>query len=590
MKRGFAGRKSLGRRLSDSSCDAIKTFMKYVYLFLPDRVDGHKGLASLLGNKGAHLAEMSQMGLPIPPGFTISTEAFRSLQRTGELPPSLQSEVKTALEMLGHELGLEFGGTERPLLVSVRSGAPVSMPGMMSTVCNIGLTRETLNGLISSTNNPRFAYDTFRRLIETYVNLVMEQTRPRKNGSGQGITAALADYLNKIVEQRDEDEDNLPYEQLARICDEYLLIIKNIAHRRFPESADEQLWEAINAVFQSWHNKHAVAYRERMGISHEIGTAVTVQAMVFGNLGDSSGAGVLFTRDPVTGEHAVSGEWLPNAQGEDVVDGIITPYPLRVGSGSDMNERSHILEGLLPGAFARLLELAKLLEAHYREVQEIEFIIQERRLWVLQSRSSMLSRLAVIRTAVDMVREELITIDEGLKRTERIPLNDVYRILDPGVTSTATPIAKGIPASVGVASGIIALTADRAEQFEQEGKSAIFISDYIEPSDIHGIDAAAGLVTNRGGMASHLAVTARGWNKVCVVGCGTLKIDSERRSLSAEGSEFREGDDVTVDGSSGFIYQGRLAHRNGFNDYISTTQGWRRKYDPLKNLKVEGFD
>lgn len=567
-----------------------ETAMRYVYSFLPGRADGHEGLARLLGNKGAQLAEMSRMGLPVPPGFTISTEAFGVLRRTGELPSSLRAEVETALSELGRELGLGFGDRERPLLVSVRSGAQVSMPGMMPTVSNIGLTRETLRGIINSTHDARFAYDTFRRLIETYARAVMEQTTPRQAHGEQSISALLAEHLDAMLEAGGEDEDSLSSAQLAGLCDEYLRIIDNVARAAFPDSAEEQLWESVNAVFRSWGNRHAVAYRERAGVSHELGTAVTVQAMVFGNTGEASGAGVLFSRDPVTGARGVTGEWLPNAQGEDVVGGTVTPYAL-CASRAHVNERAHTLEESSPAVFQHLKELAEILEARYREAQEVEFIIQEGRVWVLQTRSSKGGRRARLRTAVEMVREGLVNVGEALERTEELSLDEVCWVLDSSVN--ATPIARGLAAAVGVASGVLALTADRAEQFAGEGKDVIFVADHVAPEDIHGIDAARGLVTNVGGVASHLAVTARGWDKVCVVGCGTLGVDAAGGTLRAAGLELKEGDEVTVDGNEGAVYAGRLARRRGggeFDEYVSAIREWRREREASEGRKAEGLD
>ena len=567
-----------------------KTAMRYVYSFLPGRVDGHEGLARLVGNKGAQLAEMSRMGLPVPPGFTISAEASGVLRRTGELPGSLRAEVEAALEELGRELGLRFGDPERPLLVSVRSGAPVSMPGMMPTVSNVGLTRATLPGLVGGTNDARFAYDTFRRLIETYARAVIDPATPRQPHRAASVSAALAQHLDRTLGAGREDEDDLSPARLARLCDEYLAVVEKVAGRPFPDRAEEQLWESVNAVFKSWDNRHAVAYRERAGIPHELGTAVTVQAMVFGNLGDASGAGVLFSRDPATGARGVCGEWLPNAQGEDVVGGSVTPYALSAASRARVGERAHTLEESSPAVFRRLTGLAQLLEARYRDAQEIEFVIQEGRVWVLQTRGCKRSRFALARTAVEMAREGLITVGEALERTEELTLDEACWVLEQPVK--ATPIARGLAASVGVASGVMALTADRAEQFAGEGKDVVFVGDKVAPEDIHGIHAARGLVTNVGGAASHLAVTARGWDKACVVGCGTLRVDAAGGTVRAGGAQLKEGDEVTVDGNGGAVYAGRLARRRGggeFDDYFAAVREWRRARGAAQGLKAEGF-
>ena len=571
--------------------------MGYVYFFLPGRVDGHKGLAHLLGNKGAHLAEMSRMGLPIPPGFTISTEAFRQLHTKGTLPLTLKAEVEEAMETLGRTLGFGFGDPRRPLLVSVRSGAAVSMPGMMATVSNIGLTSRTLAGLAAATHDPRFAYDTFRRLLETYTRAVIEQpTIGEAERDARAASFALAEHFQQTLDATRTAEDELSAEQLELLCRDYLRIIGETAPAPFPDDAFGQLWGAVVSVFRSWDGVPAKRYRERVGIPHELGTAVTVQAMVFGNLGESSGAGVLFTRDPVEGVPEARGEWLPNAQGDDVVGGYRTPHWLSAGDrarGADQSlsaeEQNLTLEVSMPEAFGRLLELAKLLEAHYRRPQEIEFIIQEGRLWVLQTRGTELSRLAAVRAAVEMVREGLIGVEEALEMTAEIPLEDILWSLAPGARKTA--FARGIPSSPGVATGAVALTADRAEEYARVRRRAVLICDHIAPEDIHGVDAAAALVANRGGISSHLAVTARGWGKPCVVGCGTLKFDLRRGTLSAGGFELKEGDEVTVDGGGGLVYAGRLRRRRAggeFEEYVRTLREWRHGRESREDGEAGG--
>lgn len=553
--------------------------MRYLYSFPSAKLDGNEDRSTILGNKGAQLAKMARMGLPVPPGFTISIPAFQCINSRGQLPLALRSQVNSALDALGKSLGFEFGSTTRPLLVSVRSAPPVPMPGIMTTLSNVGLTTKTLNGLSTMTGDRRFAYDTFRRLIETYARTVMVSTPQIRGSSAYRSVSPLGVQLERILEKY--SEDRLSELDLSRICDEYLTVVESISSKAFPDDPSEQLWDAINAVYQSWHSKHAFVFRERMGIPHDLGTAVIVQAMVFGNLGKSSGAGVLFTRDPLMGRPEISGEWLPNSQGEDIMDGNLMPYPLRSTSTCcSMNEGVLSLEESLPLVFNSLVKLAKLLTEHHREPQEVEFTVQEGRLWILQSRSLNLNRPAALKIAIDMVRQGLITTHEALERTTKIALEDAmpWKV----ATSAAEkqiPIAQGLPASGGVASGIIALTTERAEEFSLEGKRVVFIGDHLKPEDISGISVADALVTNKGGIASHVAATARGLDKVCVVGCKRLNIDVGRKVLLTDHLELREGDEVTVDGNSGLIYGGYLQRQkiNGeFAEYVSILKEWRR--------------
>jgi len=515
------------------SMSASMSTEKYVYFFAVGQAEGNAGMRELLGGKGANLAEMANLGIPVPPGFTITTEVCRYYhEHGGGYPPGLRDQVNENLRRLEQATGKGFGDPERPLLVSVRSGAAVSMPGMMDTVLNVGLTRTTLNGLIELTGNPRFAWDAYRRLVQMFGNVVLGIERER---------------FDAVLERRKRDKGvkfdvELDAHDLRGIVEEFKQIYRECGVE-FPEDPQEQLWMAIEAVFNSWNAPRAVAYREIHRITGALGTAVNVQAMVFGNLGERSATGVAFTRDPATGEKRFFGEYLPNAQGEDVVAGIRTPQPL---------ER---LREEMPEIYAELGEIFAKLERHYRDMQDVEFTIEEGKLYVLQTRTGERTAPAAIRIAVDLVDEGLITKEEALLRVKPQVLDQLlHPAFDP--KERPGPVAKGIAASPGAAAGRVVFTADEAVAQAERGERVILVRKETSPDDIRGMEAAQGILTSRGGLTSHAAVVARGRGKPCIVGCEDIVIDYERKEFRVDGRVVREGDYISIDGSTGEVMLG----------------------------------
>ena len=517
-----------------------------VYFFGGGRAEGNASLKSLLGGKGANLAEMTRLGVPVPAGFTISTEVCADFYAEGRrLPTGLEADLRTHLARIEKVMGGTFGSGARPLLVSVRSGARASMPGMMDTVLNLGLNDETLQGLIAESGDRRFAYDTYRRFVHMYGDVVMgvkhdefeEKLRALKRARGVQLDSELGeDALFELV---------LAYKQ----------IVLETTGSAFPDDPFEQLRGAISAVFLSWNTKRAVDYRKQNGIPADWGTAVTVQAMVYGNLGDDSATGVGFTRDPSTGERRFFGEFLPRAQGEDVVAGIRTPHQISKRERKAGEPPS--LEELMPRCFKELSRTAKLLEKHYADMQDLEFTIQRGRLWMLQTRNGMRSARAEVKIAVDMANEGLIDRTTAVLRVNPKQLDHLlHPTLD---ASSAEPaIAHGLPASPGAASGRIVFTAEDAEAAAEAGEQVVLVRHETSPEDIHGMHAAQGILTARGGMTSHAVVVARGMGKCCVAGCATLEIDLERRTAVLGGIPLSERDVITLDGSTGNVFRGRL--------------------------------
>jgi pyruvate,orthophosphate dikinase len=528
------------RRRSKSSAT-----QRRVFFFGAGNADGRAGMKEILGGKGANLAEMTSIGIPVPPGFTISTDVCAEFNQRGQsLPLEVKADVLTALANVEKLMGLRFGDAEKPLLVSIRSGARASMPGMMDTVLNLGLNDETVRGLAAMADD-RFAFDSYRRFIQMYGDVVLgipydrfEHCLDVEKESG-GVTL----------------DTELSGQGLRRVVSGYLEIIEEYTHKPFPQNPREQLWGAIGAVFSSWENQRAIAYRRINGIPDGWGTAVNVQSMVFGNMGDGCATGVAFTRNPATGERNFYGEYLKNAQGEDVVAGIRTPQPInessRVADTSDLPT----LEGEMPKAYKELVRIYKRLEKHYRDMQDIEFTIQNGTLWMLQTRSGKRTTGAAVRIAVDMARERLITREEAILR---IDANSLDQLLHPTIDRTRMQevIARGLPASPGAAVGEVAFSAEQAELRAKGGAKVILVRMETSPEDIVGMHASEGILTAKGGMTSHAAVVARGMGKSCVAGCGALAINYDQGVMRIGEQLIREGDPLTIDGSTGEVMLG----------------------------------
>jgi pyruvate,orthophosphate dikinase len=531
---------------------------KWVYLFGKGITEGSAKMRDLLGGKGANLAEMTLLGVPVPPGFTISTEACRYYYQTGgQYPPELKEQVEEGIRKIEELTGKKFGDPSNPLLFSVRSGAPISMPGMMDTVLNLGLNDETVEGLASQTNDPRFAYDCYRRFIAMYGDVVLGLKPQEKEER---------DPFEVILEQlKEEKKVKYDSELDVEALKELVVLYKKEINRRlgieFPQDPYEQLWGAIAAVFRSWDNPRAIAYRRLNNIPDDLGTAVNVQSMVFGNMGWDSGTGVVFTRNPATGENYIYGEYLLNAQGEDVVAGIRTPQPINKRQKSSPDEIS--LEEAMPDVYQELERYCKLLERHFRDMQDVEFTIERRKLYILQTRSGKRTGFAALRIAVDMVEEGLIDEDEALLRVDPEQLNQLLRpIFDPEEKKKAERegriVARGLPAGPGAASGRVVFFPSDAEEWAARGEEVLLVRIETSPEDIRGMSVAQGILTARGGMTSHAALVARQMGKVCVVGCEALKIDYVRRQIEVNGKIIKEGDYLSIDGSAGEVIIGRL--------------------------------
>ena len=534
---------------------------KYVYLFGGGRADGDASMRNLLGGKGANLGEMASLGIPVPAGFTVTTEVCTVFyENKGKYPPELVRQVEKGIAHIEKVMGAKFGDPDSTLLVSVRSGARQSMPGMMETVLNIGLTSETLRGLAAKTGNPRFAYDAYRRLIQMYSDVVMEKAAGIEPGEGKGIREQLEHALDALKKRRGcESDTELTDDDLMKLVETYKKTVKRALGKEFPDDAMQQLWGGIGAVFQSWNGKRAIAYRRIEGIPHDWGTAVNVQAMVFGNMGEDSATGVGFTRNPATGDKTFYGEWLPNAQGEDVVAGTRTPRPLNEKNKTPDTRHMPSLEKHMPRVYRELVGYRNQLEKHYKDMQDVEFTVQQGILWMLQTRTGKRNGPAAIKMAVDMCREGLISKEDALLRVRPEQLDELlHPMLDPAAEKRAQPLAKGLPAGPGGAAGKIVLTADRAEKLGGEGEQVILVRTETSPEDVHGMHAAEAILTARGGMTSHAALVARGWGKCCIVGCGALHIDVAKRTVSVNGQVLKEGDWITMNGTVGRVYAGKL--------------------------------
>ncbi len=545
---------------------------KYVYFFGDGQADGASEMRNLLGGKGANLAEMTSIGLPVPAGFTMTTEVCSAYyDNKRQYPEGLTDEVAEHLTRVEKLMGKTFGDRDNPLLVSVRSGGRASMPGMMDTVLNLGLNDETVQGIIAQSNDPRFAYDSYRRFIQMYANVVMGM-----NGD------LLEDLLEGMKDERGVELDtDLSADDLKKLVGLFKNRVKEILGSPFPEDPQEQLWGAISAVFGSWMNPRAITYRRLNNIPASWGTAVNVQAMVFGNMGDDCATGVAFTRNPSTGENLFFGEFLINAQGEDVVAGIRTPQPINK-AGGDGSLPS--MEEVMPESYAQLMKIQQSLEKHYRDMQDIEFTIEKGLLYMLQTRTGKRTAKAAIQIAVEMVNEGLITEKEAILRVSPDQLDQLlHPSLDPNAARQV--IAKGLPASPGAASGEVVFCANEAETAAKEGRKVILVRIETSPEDIHGMHAAEGILTARGGMTSHAAVVARGMGKCCVSGCGDIRVSYADESFSAPGGLIvKKGDVLTLDGSTGEVMLGEVPTvQPELTAEFSTLMAW---VDGIRRLRV----
>ncbi len=559
--------------------------IKRVYFFGGKEAEGNGSMRNLLGGKGANLAEMCTLGMPVPAGFTITTECCTEYYTLGcKYPAELEAEVNQALARAEEIMGRKFGSKEAPLLVSCRSGARSSMPGMMETVLNIGLCSETIPGMIESTQNPRFVYDAYRRLIMMYSDVVMEKAEGIEPEEGKGIRVQLDQMLHEVkVKKGYKSDTDLTEQDLIELCEAFKVRVKEVLGKEFPDNAYEQLWGGIGAVFKSWNGRRAIAYRRIEGIPDDWGTAVNVQAMVFGNMGSNSATGVAFSRNPATGENKFYGEWLINAQGEDVVAGIRTPNPLNEATKNDHNKHLDSLETAMPVVYNELDQIQKNLELHFKDMQDIEFTIQDGKLWMLQCRVGKRTGLAALNMAMDMLHEGLIDEKTAVMRVAPSQLDEIlHPILDPKAEKNAEVVAKGLPAGPGGAVGKIVFTAEDAVAAQQRGEKVILVREETNPEDVEGMRAADGLLTARGGMTSHAALVARGWGKCCIVGCDALHIimNGAERALKIGDKTYKEGDVFSLNGSKGLVYDTAIetmdaSENERFIEYMNIVDKYR---------------
>jgi pyruvate,orthophosphate dikinase len=558
---------------------------KYVYSFS----EGYGKSKNLLGGKGVGLAEMAHLKIPIPPGFTITTEVCTAFYANkGRYPQGLKEQVLKALQKTEKDSGMKFGDPKNPLLFSARSGARSSMPGMMETVLNIGLTSRTIAGMIEKTKNPRFVWDSYRRLIQMYSDVVMEKAEGIEPEEGMGVRQQLERELAAMKKRRNAKTDvDLTDKDLAELADIYRAKVQEVLGKPFPDDANEQLWGAIGAVFKSWNGKRAISYRRIEGIPDEWGTAVNVQAMVFGNMGDNSATGVAFTRNPATGENKFYGEWLPNAQGEDVVAGIRTPNPINEETRQVDDVEGHpSLEKAMPKAYVQINAIRNKLEAHFRDMQDLEFTIQDGRVWMLQTRNGKRNGPAAVRMAVEMYKKKMISAAEAISRVTPSQLDEMlHPMVDPKAEASGDFLVKGLPAGPGGAVGQVAFTSDVAVEWKKEGKKVILVREETNPEDVEGMRAAEGILTARGGMTSHAALVARGWGKCCIVGAGSLHVDIAQKVMKADGKTVREGDFITLNGTKGRAYVGSLPMISGAENDVNFV-AFMKICDSLRRLKV----
>jgi pyruvate, orthophosphate dikinase len=579
---------------------------KKVYFFGGKKADGDAGMRNLLGGKGANLAEMVNLGVPVPPGFTITTEVCTLYNSVGrdQVIEAIKTEVEENMRKVEQEMGSGFGNKDNPLLMSVRSGARASMPGMMDTVLNLGLNEETLQGLVKKTGNERFVWDSYRRFVQMYGDVVMGMKPTSKEE--EDPFDVIMDHLKE--EKGAATDQDLSTEDLKELVKRFKKAVKEQTGQDFPEDPWEQLWGSALAVFESWNNPRATYYRKMHNIPAEWGTAVNVQAMVFGNMGDTSATGVAFTRDAATGENIFNGEYLVNAQGEDVVAGIRTPREitkegsLRWAKLQGVAEEERLanypsLEELFPELYQELFDQQTKLENHYRDMQDLEFTIQEGKLWMLQTRNGKRTGPAMVKIAMDMLREGSLNEEEALLRVEPNKLDELlHPVFDTEGLAKAKAIAKGLPASPGAATGQIVFFADEAAEWAAKGKKVILVRVETSPEDLSGMDAAVGILTARGGMTSHAAVVARGMGKCCVSGAGAAKINYKTRTMTVDGKVFKEGDFISLNGSTGEVFDGKIKTMDpemsgDFANLMTLAEKYTRMYvrtnaDTPKDAKV----
>ncbi|MEK9741678.1 MAG: pyruvate, phosphate dikinase [Pelagibacteraceae bacterium] len=546
---------------------------KWVYNFEDTPKLDKQSLKNLLGGKGANLSEMIRINLPVPPGFTITTEACNEFYKLNQnYPSTLKNQVSDAIKKVEQKIKKTFGDASNPLLVSVRSGARVSMPGMMDTVLNLGLNDKTVVGLAKKTRNETFAYDSYRRFIQMYSNVVLDVDHHNFEDLIENYKLTKGVVLDTEMEAED----------WKSIISSFREQIKKETGKDFPQDVNAQLWGAIGAVFQSWKNQRAKTYRKLNNIPEEWGTAVNIQSMVFGNMGDDCATGVAFTRNPSTGENSFYGEYLINAQGEDVVAGIRTPQNITKKARLESGSKDLSMEEAMPKVFKELVAIYKKLEKHYRDMQDIEFTVENKKLWMLQTRSGKRTAKASIKIAVDMVKEKLISKDEALLRIDPKMLDTLlHPTLDPKANKDV--IARGLPASPGAATGKVTFSADDAEQLKSQGQKSILVRQETSPEDIHGMNAAEGILTCRGGMTSHAAVVARGMGRPCVSGAGTIQIDYKNKVFRVNEREIKEGDTITIDGSTGEVMVGEvMTIKPDISGDFSTIMAWADKTRTLK--------
>jgi len=566
---------------------------KYVYFFGGGKADGNESMKDLLGGKGANLAEMAghpKLRLPVPPGFTITTEVCNYfLNNNQTYPKDLKPQVDKALQQVEKLLGKKFGDPKNPLLVSVRSGARKSMPGMMETVLNVGLNDVTIQGLIESTQNPRFAYDAYRRLIMMYSDVVMEKAAGIEPKGGKGIRKILDERLDELKAQKGYSSDtDLNVDDLKFLVEEFKRIVQDVLGKPFPLDPHEQLWGGIGAVFLSWNGKRAVEYRRIEKIPDDWGTAVNVQAMVFGNMGNDSATGVAFSRNPGNGENQFYGEYLVNAQGEDVVAGIRTPAPINEYSKNDQSRHLPTLEETMPEIYKQLNDVRIRLEKHYRDMQDIEFTIEKGKLYVLQCRVGKRNGVAAVRMAVDMYNESLIDAKTAVNRVAPGQLVELLLpMIDPKAEKSTAPIAKGLPAGPGGARGRVVFTSQDAVEWASRGEKVILVREETSPEDVDGMHKAQAILTSKGGMTSHAALVARGWGKCCIVGCSDIEIQTDGKSfITKKGLVIKEGDWISLNGTKGLVYQGSLPLVDVDLEHNTYYKEFMKIVDSLRVLKI----
>ena len=559
---------------------------KRVYCFGGKTAEGDGSMRELLGGKGANLAEMSKLGMPVPAGFTITTECCAEYYELGGgYTDELKAEVKAALEATEKQMGKKFGDPNDPLLVSCRSGARSSMPGMMDTILNIGLCSETIPGMIAKTGNPRFVYDAYRRLIMMYSDVVMEKAEGIEPADGQGIRQQLDRMMSELKESKGYTSDtDITADELKDLCEKFKVKVKEVLGVEFPDTASAQLWGSIGGVFKSWNGKRAIAYRRIEKIPDDWGTAVNVQSMVFGNMGSTSATGVAFSRNPANGDNKFYGEWLINAQGEDVVAGIRTPNPLNEATKNEHNKDLESLETAMPEVYKELDEIRKSLESHFHDMQDIEFTIQEGKLWMLQCRIGKRTGLAALQMAMDMLSEGMIDEKTAVMRVAPSQLDEIlHPILNAASEKAAKVVGRGLPASPGGAVGMLVFDSESAMAAAAEGKKVILVREETSPEDIEGMRASSGILTMRGGMTSHAALVARGWGKCCIVGCDSMKINLEEKTLSFSGNDkvYKEGDWFSLNGGKGLVYDSKIETMDAsenplFIKFMSIVDKYRR--------------